>query len=63
MAFYPDYSKHGLTKAANNYEFSYETRIQAKSKITSLSLPQYSQITAKNDAGTEITIRSAKKAR
>ena len=44
VAFFPDYSKHEVGKNDYNYEFSYEMRIQAKSKITRLSLPQFAEI-------------------
>ena len=44
VAFYPDYAKHGVKKTDYYYEFSYEVRIQAKSKIVRLSLPEHGEI-------------------
>ena len=63
ISFFPDYSKHGLQKTDFNYEFSYEAHIQAKNKITSISLPQFAQITEQNETGTEIKIQCNRRGR
>ena len=40
-AFFPDYSKHEVELADFSYDFTYEIHIQAKNKISLLSLPQF----------------------
>ena len=40
MAFYPDYSRHGIAAGKFAYDFSYEVNISANSPISNLSMPE-----------------------
>ena len=58
-AFFPDYKKLGIkSKDAYNYGFSYEVKISGNSHISGLHIPTNAEIISKNDALTEVLIRS-----
>lgn len=60
-AFFPDYKKLGIkSKDAFNYGFSYEVQISGDSHISNICIPANAEITSKNDASTEVLIRSSK---
>ena len=46
LAYFPDYSRHGLTAEAFPYEFSYKVSIQSGSKIQNLSIPEHAIVTS-----------------
>ena len=56
MAFYPDYTKHGVLQEDFVYDFSYKVNITAQGPITSLSMPEMAEVTYKNETKTYITI-------
>ena len=65
LAFYPDYSKHGLKKndSLNQYDFKYEAVINSKVPISHVSVPTNAIVAQKNDDRTQIKIESTKPAR
>lgn len=63
MAYFPDYSRHGLTADAFPYEFSYSVSLISNSKIQNLSIPESAAITSKNETNTEICIQSETRSR
>ena len=63
MAYFPDYSRHGLTADAFPYEFSYSVNLISNSKIQNLSIPESAAITSKNETNTEICIQSETRSR
>lgn len=63
-AFFPDYKKHGVKdSAAYEYEFAYEVQIVADHRIANLSIPANAVISEKNDAHTDIKVRSTQPGR
>jgi hypothetical protein len=57
VAFYPDYTKHGLLQAtAFVYVFNYEVKIEAGGSISNLSLPMNSVVSGTDEKKTRMTI-------
>ena len=46
LAYFPDYSRHGLTAEAFPYEFNYKVSLKSGSKIQNLSIPEYAVVTS-----------------
>ena len=46
LAYFPDYSRHGMSAEAFPYEFSYKVSLKSGSKIQNLSIPEFAVVTS-----------------
>ncbi len=63
MAFYPDYSKHGVKADAFPYDFKYRLVVESTSKLQSLILPDKATLASQSDDGLQAIVECSERAK
>lgn len=61
MAFFPDYSKHGVAADAFPYDFKYSLTVESTNKLQSIVLPEKATLASQSDDGLQAVVEGSER--